>query len=251
MEQLQTWKLVADARSQWLKQWTWLAVPLLALVIAQSILGRYESAADLSAAWGWLCWVLVPSATLLYGSLWLQKYPAKLLHPKSVSTLRMLILLHLLVGLVTLLLMPMVLDNWTPTVYLNRSLIWVSIPNIALTLGLYLTLWRKEARLRPNTAMLTQVAQAQEQTAGMQHLLQKQRCLQLIAANELPAAFEQMGHYFQQKSEEDYNHLILLKSRYVHVTDQYEKGVVESNVAQIEINRIIEALLNLTKRIQA
>jgi hypothetical protein len=248
----QNWSLIADARLKILRWWNLPAALILLLVILQSALGKYQGP-DLFIAWLWLFIQLFPASFLCYASTWLNKYSQKLIPPASIVLLRNIALLHLLLVLGTLLLMPFVPYNLQPGQYLLRSLLWTTLSNFLLIVGLLALFYRKETRLKPNAAIILNVAKQESIKALKKGALQRQQCLNLIADNQLAEAFELMRRFLENhaNSENDVNALVLLESRFVNVQQQTQMGLVDRENAQLEINRITEALLNLSLLVQA
>lgn len=245
---IQTWYLVSDARNKLLQYWYVPAVLLFLFLILQSVLGRYIDN-EIYLAWEWLLFQLLPISIILHASSWLQKHPTKLISSTLLRTLIYLLLLHIITALLTILLMPFALTDRTPASYLKFSFLWTAVPNLLTSIGLYLTFLRQERRLIPNVEILMQVAKQEGEKAHQKGNIKRQLCLELIANNDMLSAFEQMKSYFEPLSSDDLNHLILIQSRFKHVTQQNTMGLIDERDAQIEINKITEAILNLTKLI--
>jgi Effector-associated domain 11 len=242
----QNWQLVSDVRTRLFYRWGIPAVLTTGLVLLQTVMGRYEYNA---VAWIWVLIGLLPGTILLFGSTWLNKYPAKLVSPGSVRAIRIFLLLHPIVMLLTLLLMPLVVYDLTPEDYLKQSYWWLLATNALVVAGLYALFVKKESRLIPNAQIITAVAEEEAAKARKNNFTHRLQCLELIAANDINGAFEQMKVFFNGR-QDDENHLIMLQRRYANITQQRSMGLVEDHVAQIEVNRITEALLNLTKDIK-
>lgn len=244
----QTWQLISDARAQVLRWWNPPGVLLLLLISLQSALGKYV-AHELFIAWFWLLAQLLPGSILLYGSTWLQKFPHKLAAQRSIAALQKTVVLHTGAALITLLLIPFVESNYSPGEFLLRSFLWLTLTNCLLIASLYFNFFKKETRIRPNAAMIMEVAKEESIKPKNQENPNRLLCLELIAENKLDELFPLMKSFFSGNtaSVDSFNHLILLQGRYSHIVRQISLGLVEEQVAQIETNRITEALLNLTK----
>jgi hypothetical protein len=161
------------------------------------------------------------------------------------------VMLHTGAALITLLLIPLVESNISPGQFLLRSFFWMTLTNGLVISSLYFNLFKKETRIRPNAAMIMEVAKQESSKSKNQENPNRMLCLELIAENKLEELFPLMKSFFSDNasSVDNFNHLIMLQGRYSHVVRQISLGLVEEQVAQIETNRITEALLNLTKLI--
>lgn len=244
----QAWLLISDARDLVLRWWNPPVILLLLLVSLQSAFGKYIGH-ELSIAWFWLLAQLLPGSILLYGSTWLQKFPHKLVGQRSVVALQKTVVLHTGAALITLLLIPLVESNISPGQFLLRSFFWMILTNGLVISSLYFNLFKKETRIRPNAAMIMEAAKQESAKSKNQENPNRMLCLELIAENKLEELFPLMKSFFSDNtsSVDNFNHLIMLQGRYSHVVRQISLGIVEEQFAQIETNRITEALLNLTK----
>ena len=249
MNEQNTWHLVADVRTGLLRRWIPLAAAILIMVLLQTVGGRYEEHSTTLLAWSWLALGVLPGTLMLYFSSWMNKYPAKLVAPSAYRSLRGIAIAHLVLMLITLLLLPIALQNMNTQDFLNLSLLWVVLGSAIVSAGFYLLFFRKESRLRPNALILKEVAQQEAEKARKAGSIERLQCLELVAANELGEALQLLRTSLAH-SPDDTDQVVMLQARYKEVTERLNKGLLDESVAQLEINKITESLLNLTKLIK-
>lgn len=249
MDRKNDWKLVADARTGLLRQWLPLSTAILLLVILQTVLRRYEELGTTLLAWAWLMSGVLPGTLMLYFSSWLNKYPEKLIAPSAYRALKGIAIAHLVLMLLTLLLLPFGVRTMATKTYLLLSFLWAVPGSLLVAGGLFLLFFKKESRLRPNAAILQNVAKKEADKARESGSVARLQCLDLVAGNELDKALAHLRNCFEN-SPGHTDQVVMLQSRHKKVTDQFGMGVLAETEAQLEINKITEALLNLSKFVQ-
>ena len=243
------WKLVADVRASMMRRWMPLAAVLLFMLIAQTTGGRYEDRSITFLAWAWLGTGILPGTLLLCLSSWLNRYPAKLIAPGASRSLASIAMIHLCLMLLTLLALPMAIRSMTLQEYLSFSFLWVATGSMLVTAGFFLLFFKKENKLHPNAQIILGVAKTEADKARQAGQLTRLQCLELIAGNELEQALSHLKIGFHDNPQST-DHVVLLQSRLKNVTEKQRMGLLDNGEAQLEINKITEALLNLSKMIK-
>lgn len=249
MNKTAQWKLVADVRTNLMRRWLPLSATLLLILVAQTAGGRYEDKAITLLAWAWLGAGILPGTLLLYLSSWLNRYPAKLIAPGASRSLTGIVTIHLCLMLLTLLALPLAISSMALQEYLSLSFLWVATGSMLVTAGFFLLFFKKETKLHPNAQIILAVAETEAGKARQAGQLARLQCLELIAGNKLEQAFEYLKSSFHGNLEST-DHAVLLQARFNNVTEKQRMGLLDNSEAQLEINKITEALLNLSKMIK-
>lgn len=240
------WLLVRTVRQRLMKWWNPLVLLTLIVFTAQTVFGRFLGIEGHS--WMWLMVNLSPASLLLFSGVWFEKHTEKLVSPNTNRLLSGLTIFFPLLILLTLFMIRAALDSGDLSVkdYFLRSYFWLMPINLLLCCGLSILMFRKKGILQPNASIIQEVAYNESSLAKNKGYILSQQCLDLIARNELIAAFGLLESAFSDDTE-IFNQVILLRSRYNRLQEEKNLNVIEQSVAQIAYNQIVVATLNLAK----
>jgi len=247
MQEKLKWRLVSDVRATLLKCWSPFTGFILLIVVLQIIFGKYVG--EVLIPIGWLLICFAPGSALLFGATWLNKFPKKLISPEAYRNLLGITLLHCILALLSILMMPFALQTTSAGNYLLKTLLWLSLSNGALITGYGFLFFRKENAIMPNQEIIRQVAENESKKAQAKGKTIRQHCLELIANGDLQNALPIIKEQILQ-DDDKLNQVILIESRLSVVTTQMDMNTIDLESAQIELNRITLALLNLSKHIK-
>ena len=235
-------------RQSW---WSWmisLCITLL-LLIGQTIGGAWEGAVP--RAWTWLLTNMIPGLTVLLASLLLNRTPKKMTPPgANVALVGGTIIYGALVLLSLISEGIWVTGNLSAIARLEQTYWWLIPFQLVLLIGYYLAFFRTEAMVSANETIIRNAALRYASDAARNGRPLQEQCRNYIAAAEFDQAFDIMKIFFNQNSQSDSDELLLLQSQYSHLIIQREEGLVDQPQAQIHINRIAAALLNLSEQIK-
>jgi len=245
----QDWLLVKDARRKVIRWWNPIAAFALIIGLLQVVFGRWSE----TEGWAlfWLGVNILPGTILLHLNAWLNKYPEKIVPYGAYRSLLSLCVVFLLIALLTLLSVGLVIqmrDDWGHRDYLLQSFKWTIPLNLLLVAGIALIFYRRENVVRPNARIILDVVQRESQIARKEGCVQRMKCLQLLINNQMPAAFILLREFFPANSG-SFDHTILLQGRFNNLQKMIDFQTIESDKAQMEINKIMVALLDLIKEI--
>lgn len=241
---------VGSARRRLFRRWAPLAAAVLALGLLQILLGRFADAEPLALLW--LALHLLPASALLYASIWLNRYPEKMISGTALRALMQLCAAYLAALLLTLLLIPIALrlNAWGHIRYLAYSYGWLALLHLPVLAGIYMLFVRKQNKLLPNRDLILQFAENEQTKALSRQQPRRARCLETISNGDLFLAFSETRAAFQGRTE-DIGHIAVLENRYRDVTEKLRLQVLDEREGQIALNQITLALINLSENLDA
>ncbi len=241
------WKLLSETRRGCLRASLLGTAVLMLLVIAQTVGGKL--AGVIPQAWGWALLAALPTLLMLWFSAMLNRYPAKIVHPTAHQGLIWGSWAYQVLILFTLLAEPFATrEALSMQGYLAQSLWWLLPMQVLLLLGYWLVFYRKDLIFKPNEQIILDFAAkkaADSRTNG--NLLQEQ-CFELLAVNDLPGVFAKMKEKFEKTGKSDFQESILLQGQFTALSREKQMNMVDPGKAQIELNRIAMAVMNLVER---
>jgi hypothetical protein len=214
--------------------------------------GKFESIEGL--AWAWLAAALLPGSLLLNAGALLNQRPAKLIAPVAHRVLLTLTGLYLVALLLSLLLSQRAIEqraDYGLQHYLQDSLLYLLPLSLLLALGFWQLFFRKESLFQPNPAIIADTASTQAAQARRKQLLEQTRAYELVAAADLPAAFELLNRYFEAKNDTPRrDELLLLQNGHASLLREKNMNTIDPEQAQRNLNRITLALLTLIAQVQ-
>lgn len=243
-----SWKLLSETRRACLRAMLIGAALVLLMVFAQTVGGIL---ADIVAqGWTWALLVLLPALLCLWASAMLNRYPAKIIHPNAHQSLVLGTWAYLLFILLTLLAEPFATRETLSIVdYLAQSLWWLLPMQALLVLGYWIVFYRKDLIFKPNEQIILDfAAKKAAEWKDKGHLLREQ-CFELMAANDLAGVFAKMKETFEKTGGDDFKTALLLQGQFSSLSKEREMNMVDPAKAQIELNRIGMAVLNLVEKL--
>ncbi|HND88804.1 MAG TPA: hypothetical protein PK971_10780 [Saprospiraceae bacterium] len=244
---MRNWFLLPELRQRTLRYWHIGTGLLLLFFLLQTIRGVLEDV--LLPVWGWWAICTLPVLVLLHVTSWLHINPAKIIHPGAGRGF-----LALVVGYLTLLVLTFFLskaavdsNDYDLDRYYQMSLA-VLLPLQALILaGCWLLFFKRENVLRPNPAAIKDLAEGKLVEALRQNRPLQAQAYELVAANDLPAAFQVMQAHFGP----GHSPLILLQGQFRQWEQAHHLGTLSADESQISLNRIAVAALYMIQEMRA
>ncbi len=241
------WKLLSATRRACLRAGLAGTAAVLLLVFAQTVGGIL--AGIVAQGWGWALLVLLPALLTLWASALLNRYPAKIIHPTAHQSLVWGSWAYQWFILLTLLAEPFATREALSIVeYLAQSLWWLLPMQALLLLGYWLVFYRKDLIFKPNEKIILDSAAQKAADSKEKGNLLQQQCFELVAANDLPGVFAKMKETFGKTGGSDFQESILLQGQFTALSKEKEMNMVDPGKAQIELNRIAMAVLNLVEK---
>lgn len=249
---MKNWSLVSEVRNVLLAWWQGIAIGVVALLLVQTIMNRYDRIEAL--VWTWAAVMLLPGITVLYGSALFRNNIRKMVAPPIRRAVHSLSISYLLAVFAVLLLQERWLEINTEkglNTYFQSSFLWLLPLNGVVNLILALLLFRNEPIVIPDAKAIGEVAQSKvAKTPGNNLSLQKQ-CLELIASGNLETVFEVMNkHLADQPSSDTFQELAVLSGEFYELRRQTHLNTIDPAQTQRNINRIAVALLAIADDIR-
>ncbi len=242
------WKLLSETRRACLRVVLIGTAGVLLLVFAQTVGGKLSDA--VAQGWGWALLVLLPVLLMLWASAMLNRYPAKIIHPTAHQSLVWGSLAYQLFVLLTLLAEPFATREELSIVgYFAESLWWLLPFQGLLLIGYWLVFYRKDLIFKPNEKIILDFAAKKAADWEGKGNLPRQQCFELVAANDLPGVFEKMKEIFGKSGGSDFQETLLLQGQFTTLTQARALNTADPDKAQIELNRIGMAVLNLVEKL--
>ncbi|MBK6996247.1 MAG: hypothetical protein IPH31_15450 [Lewinellaceae bacterium] len=241
------WKLLSETRRACLRAGLAGTAAVLLLVFAQTVGGILSGV--VAQAWGWVLLVLLPVLLLLWASAMFNRYPAKIIHPTAHQSLVWGSWTYQWLILLTLLAEPFATrEDLSIVGYLAQSLWWLLPMEALLLVGYWLVFYRKDLIFKPNEKIILDFATEKAADSKDKGNLLRQQCFELVAANDLPGVFAKMKETFGKTGGDDLKESILLQGQFTALSKEKEMNMVDPGKAQIELNRIAMAVLNLVEK---
>lgn len=239
------WKLLSETRSRCLYASMIGASVVTLFVLIQSITGKLAPE-DLPFAWTWVAVNLLPGLALLWVNVLRQRTPAKLVHPAMHRALVWGTWGYTGMLLLTFLALGGALQQGNSVVgYFRSSWFWLLPAQLVLVGSYVLAFYRKESVFRPGEQVITAFSQQKAAEWQQKGNTARQQCFELVAANDMPAAFDALKAAFDGKNTPNHHATITLESQYTELQRQINMNAIEPAQAQIHLNRIAMGVLNL------
>ena len=246
---MSTWFLLSDSRIRALRAWNISFGLVLLLVLIQTATGKFSGIE--ATAWLWVAAVLLPGFILLNASAWLNKSPSKIVHPGAHRAMIAATIVYLGLVLCVLLFSQAAIaqNDYGLDTWLMRSL-WILLPFQSLILvSFWLVFFRRENILKPSAAAMLDLVNKKVGQAQRQKNTTRLQCLELVASNDLPGAFEQLTAYFEKKDQANLHTVIALNGQYSTLLRETQLNTIDPAQSQRNLNRIAIALIELAEKI--
>lgn len=239
---------VAGARNLYLRRWLPLLVFIFIIWCLQFAMGRFAEME--SAALIWMLVHFLPMPLLLVASNILNPYPEKTIQTSTLVIFIAIGVLYLIMVLFSLLLIPVFIrfSDLGLSTYFTYSYTWLSVFHLLALYGVYELFIQKTPRNIPAVSQLTLLATQQANKAREKVLLKRAECLSLLAKDDLESTLERMRQAFQQNPHH-INEIVVLSGTYYSIKNHLTQGLLDGPGAELALNKIRQALINLSDRI--
>lgn len=247
------WILFSEVRGGLQRWWNVVTLTILLVLIIQSASGKVAEIEFVVWLWAWI--IVFPGSILLNAGIWLNRYPAKILSPNMLLSIRLLCIGYILLALLTLLFEEKVMGfysvgNLSLEQYLYKSYGWLLPINVLLIFALYLLFFHKTAFSKVDSGMLKAIAEQKANISQTNGQGKKTQVLDMIIADELNGVFEQLKQYFTPLPNNDLLNEVLVLSHEYHQTQKaLDMNLIEPSEASKVTNRITLALIHLTEQL--
>lgn len=237
-------KLLPNIRNGCLIIWISISFISLTILFLQTLSGLLLGM--VSIAWIWELVNIGPGLLILIYSLMQQVLPLKFIPEFKARALKAGTYVYGGLILLIIFLEPWVMVNTEHSLqqYLVVSL-WLLVPgNILLTLSYYWSFVAKGGT-GPSQQQILAVAKGYAEKWGRKGNEQKKSYFEAIASGDLQETLSALNDWFSKLNDKHLNDIILLQSELNTVQRSINLNLVDRSEAQISINRITVALLNL------
>lgn len=238
-------KLLPNIRNECLIIWIFISFISLIILFLQTLSGGLLLGI-VRFAWIWEFVNIGPGLLILIYSLMQQVLPLKFIPEFKARALKAGTYAYGGMFLLIILIEPWVIANTELSMqqYLMVSL-WLLVPvNILLTLSYYWSFVAKDG-VGPNQQQILAVAKGYAEKWGHKGNEQKKSYFEAIASGDLHETLSALKDWFSTSNDKRLNDIILLQSEFNAVQRSINLNLVDRSEAQISINRITVALLNL------
>lgn len=238
-----------NIRRKLLLLWVVFSIPILLLVFLQTISGKFEGI--LGAAWGWVAINLLPVLVLLFMGAMQNKHGDKVIQQFIFRIILLFSIIYLLLLLITQLSLSAGTGHQSIYAYFMQSYKWLVPFQLILLLVFFSLFYRRQALFQPNEKIIKNHFKEKAKTA-----LDQKNVFRQVAFDKLIAGdFDELFEHLKQKAGEDagdpdkLNQSVLLQSQYNDWKKNTEMNLIDTKDAQITLNRISMALVNLIEEL--
>jgi Effector-associated domain 11 len=231
--------LLADTRKKLL--WLWLAFTaiIILLVLVQSITGKFEDI--IGTAWLWVFINLLPSLSLLFVAVLLNKNPSKVLLINTFRAVYGSAWAYLLLLLITLLALPFATMNNSIDGYLKDAYLWLMPFQLVLIAVFALLYFRKETLLRPNATIMKEYVNKKAEFAQRTGNDKQIEAFRALVNDD---DFSDVLTVLRTHLRDAQNDIVLLQSQYVNWQKQRDLNLTAPEDLQRELNRLTMAIVD-------
>ena len=238
--------LLKDTKRNLLWLWLGFSIPVLLLVLIQTISGKFEGIEG--TAWTWVAINLFPVLGLLLFGAIQNKYPGK---PIQIFIFRIIWItsfLFLLLLLMTLLGMTAGTANQSIESYLNQSYKWL-LPFQILLIGIFFLLYfKKRSIFQVNEKILKNHIQSKANKAKQQANLPQQQAFDQLQAGNYTQLFDHLQNHFNDTSSDEHTATVVFQSRYNKWKNDTDLDVVDKAEAQRSLNELVVSLADFISK---
>lgn len=237
-------KLLPKVRNACLIAWVLLSVFSSGILLLQTLSGRLWGIIHL--AWIWEIINIVPGLAVLLYSLMHQVLPLKFMPVFKARILQVSTYFYGMLLLATIFAEPIVIweTELSLQAYLMVSLWWLGPINLLLVLSFVWSFLSKAGKA-PDEQLILKVAQEYAEKSRKKGDELRRVCFEAIAMGNLDDVFNVLKEHFTTVKESRQNDIILLQGEYNTLQRTIGLNLVDRNEAQININRITMALLQI------
>lgn len=234
-----------NIRRKLLFLWVGFSIPVLLLVFAQTISGKFDGI--IGAAWGWVAVNLLPILVLLFMGAVQNKHGSKVIQQFIFRIILVFSVIYLLLLLITQLGLSAGTGDQSIYDYFMQSYMWLVPFQILLLLVFTSLFYRKQAIFQPNEKIIKNHFKEKAQAARDQNNVFRQEAFDKLIAGDFDGLFEQLKSHTKEVVEDSdkYNETVLLQSQYNEWKKNTEMNLIDTKDAQITLNRISMAVVEL------
>ena len=248
---MNTWLLLSESRGRILRFWNICTGIVLLFVLIQTVTGKLAGIEG--TAWAWAIGTLIPGLLMLNVGAWTNKSPSKIIHPAAHRAMLAAAMGYLLLVFCTLLFSQAAIEqnDYGLDTWLTRSLTLLLPFQVLILIGFWLIFFKKDSIFRPNPQIILDVANKKAQQARSQGKTLRLQCLDLVAANNLPEAFDHLKAYFEKNNTENFRASVVLSGEYNSLLREAQLNTIDPAQVQRNINRVTIAVLELAEDVAA
>ena len=234
-----------NIRRKLLLLWVVFSVPILLLVFLQTLTGKFQGI--LGAAWGWVGINLLPVLILLLMGAMQNKHGDKVIQRFVFRIILVFSIIYLLLLLITQLALSAGTGDQSILAYFMQSYKWL-VPFQFILLLIFASLfYRKQSIFQPNEKIIKSHFKEKAKTALEQNDPFKEQAFNQLIAGDFEELFEHLKQQIKEvkKDDDKLNDFVLLQSQYNEWKKNTDMNLIDTKEAQITLNRISMALVNL------
>jgi hypothetical protein len=245
------WILLSVVRNRLLNMWLAVTAILSVFLLIQANTGMIAGIEK--TVWFWFVITMLPGLFLLAGSIWSRRYTDKVVGEIAYHALLWLILVYLLIVLLIFLLSRVAIDmnDYGLDIYYRKTF-WLLVPyNLLIITGLSLVLFSRKGLFKPSSAAIMRMAEKKEVLAQIKKRPYQVSCFECIKVGNLEQAFVKALDWYQKNNDRGHREIVLLEGRFHILQREKEMDTLREDESQIEYNKIMVALIDLIKDIDA
>ncbi len=235
--------LVKNIRKKLLFLWVGFSVPILLLVILQTITGKFDSVLGIA----WVGVNLLPVLMLLFIGAMQNKQGNKVIFRYIFWIILVFSIMYLSLLLLTQFGLSARPIGQTVNSYFLQSYKWLVPFQIFLLLVFSALFYRRQALFQPNEKIIKNHLKEKAKAAHNQNKTFQEEAFDKLSESDFENLFEQLKQHTKDviNDSEKFNDTILLQSRYSEWKKKTEMDLINTREAQIILNQISMALVNL------
>ena len=234
-----------NIRKKLLYLWVGFSIPILLLVFVQTITGKIDGIEG--AVWAWVAVNLLPGLALLFVGAIQNIHGDKVVQRFIFRIILTFSFIYLMLLLMTQLGMSAGIGDQSIQEYFIQSYNWL-VPFQFLLLSVFtLLFYRKQTVFQPSEQIIKNHFKEKAKSADNQNNAFQKEAFDKLIERDFLGLFEQIKLHAKETIDDSdkFNETILLQSQYNEWKKNTEMNLIDTKDAQITINRISMALVNL------
>jgi effector-associated domain 11 (EAD11)-containing protein len=225
--------------------WTGFSVPILFLIFIQTINGKFDGI--VGSAWAWVAINLLPILTLLFIGAIQNKHGDKVIQRFIFWIIFGFSFFYLAALLITQFGLSAGTGGKSIYEYFMQSYKWLVPFQVILLLLFSLLFFKKQSIFQPNEKIIKNHFKEKAKTARDKKNTLQQTAFDKLIEGDFEGLFEQLKIQTKEviNDSDKYNETVLLQSQYNEWKKNTEMNLIDTKDAQITLNRISMALVNL------
>lgn len=237
--------LLKNIRKKLLFLWAGFSIPILLLVFVQTINGKFDGI--IGTAWMWVGVNLLPVLILLFTGALQNKHGDKVIQRFVFRIILVFSIIYLLLLFMTQLGLSAGTGDQSIYSYFIQSYKWLVPFQIILLLVFSSLFFRRQAIFQPNEKIIKNHFKEKAKTARDQKNTIQQEAFDKLIDGDFEGLFEQLKQHTKEVIDDSdkFNDAVLLQSQYNEWKKNTEMNLIDTKEAQITLNRISMALVNI------